>query len=115
MNCLEIIKKHIEENGWTEICSGSFGPKKIIELYLDDHDYDGLMNTDEHCGCGGDMGLFLCDESFADCVPAYENPCEPSEHCDSEYCDRDEPRKSCLGLVDKRKKEPEGKLKGETK
>jgi hypothetical protein len=48
MNCLEIIKKYLRDNG-----------------------YDGLCTPDKLCGCGVEH-LCPCCETFQDCQPAYE-------------------------------------------
>ena len=49
--------------------------KKIIEKYLKDNGFDGLVHLESECGCHmGDEGLFLC-ENYAqnDCEPAYKH------------------------------------------
>ena len=45
--------------------------KDIVELFLEDHGYDGLCNQDpEHCSCTLD-DLMVCDAVYAqDCVAA---------------------------------------------
>jgi hypothetical protein len=50
MNCLEIIKKHLKDNG-----------------------FDGLCNPDAGCGCHTD-DLICCSEDFSDCNPGYKGP-----------------------------------------
>lgn len=48
----------------------------VIELWLDNHEYDGLVFPGE-CGCGKD-NLIACGESCLDCQAAYKVPI-PSE------------------------------------
>lgn len=48
--------------------------KEIIEKYLGDNGFDGLVHLDTECGCHmGDLGLFLCDGPCSDCEPAYKH------------------------------------------
>lgn len=49
--------------------------KQIIEKYLKDNGFDGLVHLDTECGCHmGDAGLFLGAECpCVDCEPAYKH------------------------------------------
>ena len=42
----------------------------IVEKYLRDNNFDGLVCTEIPCGCGFKDELFACGENFCDCVPA---------------------------------------------
>lgn len=48
--------------------------KEIIEKYLKENGFDGLVQLDTECGCHlGEMGLFLCGSCLDDCKPAYKH------------------------------------------
>lgn len=49
--------------------------KEIIENYLRENGFDGLVNTDLPCGCDVDS-LFPCECEGYDCQPAYKKVCE---------------------------------------
>jgi len=52
--------------------------KEIIEKYLNDNGFDGLVHLDTECGCHmGDAGLFLCEGDITECEPAYKH--EPDD------------------------------------
>lgn len=57
--------------------------KNIIINYLKDNGYDGLVQTDDGCGCGIDEP-FLCDNICEDCEPAYFRICSKClvENCE---------------------------------
>lgn len=53
--------------------------KTIIEQWLREHGYDGLVNLEigePYCGCLLD-DLFLCGECPTDCQPGYRGPPTP--------------------------------------
>lgn len=61
--------------------------QEIIERFLRDNGYDGLVNVDWECGCGLDE-LVPCDGSISGCEPAYRIKCpcdEKGEHDACEY------------------------------
>lgn len=45
--------------------------KEIIEKYLKDNGYDGLIEKEEGCGCGLD-NLIPCDSYCLYCEPGYK-------------------------------------------
>ena len=54
--------------------------KEILETWLKDHGYDGLVSDCEECACKiGDLAP--CDCSFLDCKPGYEIPCACGGGC----------------------------------
>jgi len=47
---------------------------EIIKKYLVDNGYDGLVHLDTECGCHvGDAGLALCGCFGTECEPAYKH------------------------------------------
>jgi len=44
--------------------------KQIVEAYLREHNYEGLCNPFNECGCALDDDFMSCDEPLCDCVPA---------------------------------------------
>lgn len=69
MNVREIIKKHLEDNG-----------------------FDGLYNTDGECACLKD-DLLPCQDDSQECEPGYKGPCNGS-FCDGDcgfHISRDKP------------------------
>ncbi|MCP4899712.1 MAG: hypothetical protein GY906_22330 [bacterium] len=59
MSVRDIVKKHLEENG-----------------------FDGLYWWNGECGCKTD-DLAPCGEIGADCEPGYEVPCPGAQACDA--------------------------------
>ena len=60
--------------------------KEIIEKYLKDNGFDGLVNVDAECGCGLDDFLPCSgDGGLADCEPAYLVKCDCPEHDGSHF------------------------------
>ena len=53
--------------------------KEIIENYLRENSFDGLVQIDLECGCGLD-DLAPCDQIGLDCEPAYRVPCDCPDH-----------------------------------
>ena len=47
--------------------------REIIEHYLKEHGYDGLVG--DECGCFGD-DICPCDDNTMDCVPGYKVPAD---------------------------------------
>ncbi len=43
----------------------------ILVEYLEENDFDGLVNPDNNCGCTLD-DLNCCDECCFECLPAYK-------------------------------------------
>jgi hypothetical protein len=60
--------------------------REIIEAYLLEYGYDGLLNTDIPCGCFR-ADLMPCDEPGRECEAGYEGPCVP-EDCENGGCDK---------------------------
>lgn len=60
--------------------------REIIKKYLRDNGYDGLCNPDCSCGCGIDDMAPCCDNIF-DCVPAYLNKNYCCATCNNGWCD----------------------------
>ncbi len=56
MTCSDIVKKYLEENGFT-----------------------GLANPDMDCGCDLD-DMAPCSDTFIDCQPAHRVSCNCPEH-----------------------------------
>ena len=53
--------------------------KEIVEKYLKDNGYTGLVNSDGECGCEID-DLFPCGELYPECCePGYKCPAKPDE------------------------------------
>jgi len=58
--------------------------KEIIKKYLQDHGYDGLVNTSDDCGCSvDDLGPCGCINVY-ECEPAYRKTCA---ECGNTSCD----------------------------
>ncbi len=52
--------------------------KEIVKKHLEDNGYDGLFNDaigNPGCGCGLD-DFMPCDEPGIECEPAYKNKCK---------------------------------------
>ena len=61
MNCMEIVRKYLEDNG-----------------------YDGLYHE---CDCACDMkDLFACGEDISECKPGYKKEREPGGEYDYYIC-----------------------------
>lgn len=72
----------------------------IVKKYLNDNNLDGLCCTEVSCGCGNKDELFGCGEYFGECVPAkaIKRKCEGCEiHC--EAYDPDGKEKWCYKVV----------------
>ena len=66
MNCSEIVKKYLIDNG-----------------------YDGLVYIENYCGCSLD-DFNTCGEMVNDCEPAYKwpldcNSCDEKENCENAF------------------------------
>lgn len=59
----------------------------IILDYLIENDFDGLVNSDNECGCGID-DLVPCDSNCMGCKPAIEVE-PPSEDYDRYFAPKD--------------------------
>lgn len=54
--------------------------KEILEQWLKEHGFDGLVSEFEECSCEiGDLAP--CDYSFLNCKPGYKIPCTCGEGC----------------------------------
>jgi hypothetical protein len=53
----------------------------IVREWLEDHGYDGLMNSEQGCCCLID-NLNACSEVFADCEPGKKCAHDPGVECD---------------------------------
>lgn len=73
MNCLEIIMEYLKENG-----------------------YDGLVDSDNGCGCGLD-DLILCSEDFSGCKPAHKVMCQ--QPCTGDECGHEHDYPECGGYL----------------
>jgi hypothetical protein len=71
--------------------------KQIVQKYLTDNGYDGLVEPNTGCGCGIDN---FCQWWCEDCTPAYKHE---SEMGDEVYCTTKEIKKTkdghCIGCV----------------
>jgi len=52
--------------------------KEIIEKYLKDNNFDGLINNDAECYCNFDIGIEWCTCNYqscnlSECVPGYNH------------------------------------------
>ena len=53
--------------------------RKIISIWLVEHNYDGL--TTDECGCEL-SDLMPCGEDSSNCVPGHKGPCPGPDACD---------------------------------
>ena len=62
--------------------------KEIVIAYLKVNGFDGLVNSDQPCGCGLD-DLFPCGYDFhvLDCKPAYKTVCKREGCATANWCD----------------------------
>lgn len=61
---------------------------EIVDAYLKENDFDGLVNSDNECGCGlGD--LVPCGENFSTCQPAIEVEVPAEKDFDYYYATKD--------------------------
>jgi len=68
--------------------------KKIVEQYLIEHEFEGLCNGNNECGCGID-DLFPCGlDGTHNCKAALKTVCDG---CDEfgDYCYTTDPSRSC--------------------
>ena len=61
-----------------EFYAGKINVLEIIERHLKENGYDGLYHEND-CGC--EIGkLAPCDSCPLDCLPGYKMPCDCGEH-----------------------------------
>lgn len=80
---------------WKSLCDEQKEKKprdiyEIVEAYLRENGYDGLVNTEFECGCRAGK-LLHCDSWFGRCVPAKSVKCDAvaCNTCSDMWCDKD--------------------------
>jgi hypothetical protein len=61
-----ILLKHLKDKD--EPIPSMIDVEQIVQLYLDNHEFDGLAGG--NCGCGSGE-LIACGEDCSECEPAY--------------------------------------------
>jgi len=63
---------------------------EIVEQYLKQNGFSGLVHADTECGCPLD-DLRLCGESWADCAPGHQHfygvDCDDNSDCCQDVCE----------------------------
>jgi hypothetical protein len=74
MNIKEIVAKDLKENGYGKLVNlddWKYDISYIVEKYLMENDYDGLVTPDIECGCYLDDFMWCGDAHEGKCIPAY--------------------------------------------
>ena len=64
---------------------------EIVEQYLRDNGFGGLVDKEAVCGCELD-DLAPCDDMQAECIAGYKAGCTCGEGCDFHIVEREEPQ-----------------------
>ena len=71
--------------------------KDVLEKWLGENGYDGLVNTEGPCGCSIGDDFIECDALCPECEPAYKHKANCKE-CE-DICDGKDEVEYCMSTI----------------